>query len=411
MRVVNRPIPVVSIALCLLAASTALGCGSSSSGSSPAANPGADGGQAITGLTASTWKWVSIPGTSCRDGTETGIGVNLGTKTDHLMIYLEGGGACFNDTTCSYMNPSHFDSSNFATQIGAEGELGIFNRADSKNPVADWSFVYVPYCTGDIHAGNNPAGNVPGLGVQKFVGYANVGLDLQRVVPTFPGLKQVLLTGISAGGFGAAANYVQVAKAFSPVPVSLLDDSGPAMENPYNATCLQMLCDSLWGLDKGSLQDCDGECTNPASYQLDFIKHVAKTYPNVPLGLIESTQDAVITLFYGFGTDDGKNDCNGSLTTPEDPNLFTQGLQDLAAQTKAFPNVGAFIFASTQHTSLLTSLDTETTPASGVAGSTPVVALSDWITTLVNQGTITTVGLPPAASDGGVADDGGDAGM
>jgi hypothetical protein len=62
---------------------------------------------------------------------------------------------------------------------------------------------------------------------QKFVGYAVISLYLQRLVETFSGVTQVLLTGMSAGGFGAAANYLQVARSFGSVHVYLLDDSGP----------------------------------------------------------------------------------------------------------------------------------------------------------------------------------------
>lgn len=34
---------------------------------------------------------------------------------------------------------------------------GVFDLANPRNPVADWSFVYVPYCTGDIHSGSRTA--------------------------------------------------------------------------------------------------------------------------------------------------------------------------------------------------------------------------------------------------------------
>jgi hypothetical protein len=395
------------VAICAVVV-LSLGCGGSSDSgttSPQSADSGSEGG--ITGLAQSEWKWVPIEGAFCRDGTATGIGVNLGSRSDKLMVYLEGGNVCFDATTCQYMNPKHFDENDFKSQIGLEGSAGIFNRNDAKNPVADWSFAYIPYCTGDIHSGNNPSGNVPGLGPQKFVGYVNVSKALEHVVPTFPGLSQVLLTGTSAGGFGAAANYVQVAKAFGSVPVYMLDDSGPAMENPYNATCLQQNVITLWGEQNGSLKDCDGMCNNPASYLLDFVRHIATAYPSVPFGLIESTRDSVISLFFGFGTDDGKNDCMGGVTTPEDPSLFTAGLEDLNQKTKDLPNVGAFIFDGTQHTSLLTTLDTQSTPASGVPDSGPDVKLVEWVTQLL-AGHISTVGLPPAASatDGGLSEGG-----
>jgi hypothetical protein len=60
----------------------------------------------ITGLTIGAWTWVPFPRALCRDGSSTGIGVNLG-NSDHLMIFVEGGGACFNLATCNG-NPSSF---------------------------------------------------------------------------------------------------------------------------------------------------------------------------------------------------------------------------------------------------------------------------------------------------------------
>ena len=34
---------------------------------------------------------------------------------------------------------------------------GIFDLADPRNAVRDWSMVFVPYCTGDVHSGSNTA--------------------------------------------------------------------------------------------------------------------------------------------------------------------------------------------------------------------------------------------------------------
>ena len=92
----------------------------------------------------------------CRDGSSTGFGINPSNASKKLMIFLEGGGACFNAVTC-LVNPSAFSGNNYTGS-----SAGIFNRADIANPVKDWNFVDVPYCTGDVHAGNNPNGSVPG---------------------------------------------------------------------------------------------------------------------------------------------------------------------------------------------------------------------------------------------------------
>ncbi len=44
-------------------------------------------------------------------------------------------------------------------QLGSDPRLGLwlFDRGDGDNPFADASYVFVPYCTGDLHAGSRVA--------------------------------------------------------------------------------------------------------------------------------------------------------------------------------------------------------------------------------------------------------------
>ncbi|HLK36146.1 MAG TPA: pectin acetylesterase-family hydrolase [Polyangiaceae bacterium] len=360
------------------------GTTSSSEGGSPA-NPNVAAFEAgtpidVSSIPAMNWTFVPIDGAICRDGSATGIGVNLNPQSTQLAIYLEGGGACFNSVTCG-ANPAKFGMSDFAGRfMGNSGGGGILNRTDAANPIKDWNLVYVPFCTGDVHAGNAPNTMVQGVGVQQFVGYVNMSLYLARLVPTFKNLTKVLLTGVSAGGFGAAANYPQTARAFAPVPVYDLDDSGPPMEDPYVPKCLQQEWAQLWGFDKTILAECGSDCPDPTNYTLDATLHTAKMYPNVPFGLVEDTDDSVITLFYGFG---GNNCMTGPLgfPTPVSGSTFTAGLLDERMKLSAYKNFGSFIFQGTAHTSLGgTTLDTVT--AGGDEGG-PTVKLSDWVTQIV----------------------------
>lgn len=349
------------------------------SGSADDANSAADAGASgpITGAPNEQWLWAPVGGAKCRDGSDTGIGVNINPGSTKLMIFLEGGGACFNALTCA-QNPSSFGESDFGKWAPKGGAAGIFNRSDAASPVKDWSFVYVPYCTGDVHAGNRPAATVSGLSKpQQFVGYQNMGLILDRVLPTFTGLDHVLLAGVSAGGFGAAANFERVSKAFGTVPVDLLDDSGPFMADPYAASCLQDQWRQLWGFSDTFLAACGADCPSTTNYLGAYGKHLATTFANRKLGLIESMDDATITLFFGFGD----NNCTGFTQLTEA--TFTAGLNDIRTQLAANTNFGTFYFKGSDHTSLgLSAYDTRT------AGTTK---LSDWVTALVG-GTVTNVG-------------------
>ncbi len=354
--------------------------GASNAAVGGSSNTGGAVGAAIAGLQPQTWTWVPFAGAYCRDGSTTGIGININPNSTQLMIYLDGGGACFNAITCG-LNPQSYGASDFATYAADDqngGGAGVFNRSDAANPVRDWNFVYVPYCTGDVHSGNNQSGTIASLGPQMFVGYVNIGLYLQRIIPTFPGVTQVLLTGISAGGFGAAANYIQVANRFGSVPVYLLDDSGPLMDSPYVPACLAQLFVQTWSLDKTILADCGSDCSDASHTLIDFMIHLAKTYPTVPMGLIDSTGDSVITQFFGFGA---SNCTSYAALTAQD---FTSGLTNIQSRMSNYTNFGAFIFQGTDHTTLDTAASFDSRTAANVN-------LTSWLAQLVG-GTVTNVG-------------------
>ncbi|HEX7479282.1 MAG TPA: pectin acetylesterase-family hydrolase [Polyangiales bacterium] len=405
--------------LCFSVAAASVGCGSSSNSATQpsrdagvdAASPVADAGSGapVTGLKSNEWVWVPVEGAYCRDGSKTGFAVNLASpRSDKLMIYLEAGGACMDQFFCTAAaTPLTFGASEFVSWKAGSGsapskaDAGLFNRRDSKNPVAGWNMVYVPYCTGDIFAGANPKGMVPKVGPQQFVGYTDVHLDLERIVPTFPGTKKVLLTGSSAGAFGAYANYEQATRAFgSSTPIYVLADSGAPMEAPYVAECAQSQLADLWGKE-GALADCGSDCSNPKTYFLDFVKHLTKTYPTAPFGVVSSTQDQIMGLFFGYGN---PGMCKDSISPTGllSGAMYTEGLKDVEMKLAGVPNFGAFLFAGTQHTSVETTatLDngsTNVTPSLLQAGgSTPAdagtIKLTDWIATLVNEGKVSNVG-------------------
>ena len=77
---------------------------------------------------------VSSPGVYIKYGTGSGVG-----------IYLDGGGACFNAETCAVASSGNHP--------GAPGTGGEFSNSDVRNPFKDYSWVHVPYCTGDVHLG------------------------------------------------------------------------------------------------------------------------------------------------------------------------------------------------------------------------------------------------------------------
>jgi hypothetical protein len=397
LRSVTFLLALPSLALAAACSSSSSPTTSSDAGAKDTAPP-FDAGGPITGLPTEKWTWVPFPESKCRDGSSTGIGVNYNPASTKVMFYLEGGGACFNSATCILnQNPFNFTEVDFEALASstADGSLnaGMLDRTKSANPVQDWTYVYIPYCTGDVHAGDNVA-PVSGVSVgtpQDFAGYTNMKQYLARVVPTFPKATQVLFAGMSAGGFGAAADYDLAATAFGSIPVFMLDDSGPFMENPYFATCLVNLASTLWGLDKTVFATCGSNCTTPGSQFVEYAKYITTKYPNVTFGLADSLDDGTITEFFGFGADN----CNQAGFQQLTATQFTDGLLDIRSKLSGSPNFGTFYFPGAEHTSTQSSIfytRTSNTPDGGTDGPDGGgVLMTDWVASLL-AGHATNVG-------------------
>jgi hypothetical protein len=140
-----------------------------------------------------------VPGDDCRcsDGSEFSFWVRK-ANAKKVVFYLEDGGACFSAETCAR------HSGVYQTRVseGPMGEGGIFDLADERNPFADYSVVYVPYCTADVHMGDTTKKYAPGLTVQHK-GYVNGTAALDHLAATFPGATDIVVIGESAGSVTA----------------------------------------------------------------------------------------------------------------------------------------------------------------------------------------------------------------
>lgn len=79
---------------------------------------------------------------------------NSNLDKSNLMIFFQGGGACTDEETCSFGMQCSLGASATLTTFATSSSAGVLNRSISDNMFKDWNIVFVPYCTGDVHAGN-----------------------------------------------------------------------------------------------------------------------------------------------------------------------------------------------------------------------------------------------------------------
>ena len=283
------------------------------------------------GIPPGQWSAVMIDGMTCADGTPTGIAVNPGPAgARRVFLWLIGGGACWDEDTC-YDHPR---ATSIAEPMLPQVFLGsdltrqwFYDRANPENLFAGDHLVFVPYCTGDIHAGDRVAQY--GGRATRHVGAANFARLAARLAAAYPETERVVLSGGSAGGFGAALNWQRALDAFPHARVDIIDDSGPLFGPPHLAPALLATWSAAWGLAQAVPPDC------PAC-GADLSAHIAHGLARARGGrfaLLSSLGDDVIASYLNVG-----------------PAAIAGGLA--ALQAAAPPGYGAYLVPGDSHVQL-----------------------------------------------------------
>lgn len=242
------------------------------------------------------WTWYPVDDAICRDGSPSGLSISVGADPTKVLFFFEGGGACFEGFNCN-ANPF-----NVTEGRRFPGEAGIFERNNDRNPYKDWTWVYLPYCTGDVFAGRTRNVEIKGVkGTQQFVGDFNMRLFLDRLVPTLTDVEHVSVSGISAGGMSAVVNAKRIAREFPAARVTVLDDGGPPLSTNVVPICLQSWWNELWELDKTALADCGAACPDEGDLLFPVTKDLVSSNENLDFGLFSFREDATVRLLFSFG--------------------------------------------------------------------------------------------------------------
>ncbi|RKH17252.1 hypothetical protein D7X74_12965 [Corallococcus sp. CA047B] len=275
-----------------------------------------------------TWTFVPVPEAHCANGSSTGMAVNLTDRSKRVLVFLAGGGACWEAAACALGAATHITDTMGEAPVLAEARAPdlavLFDRENPRNPFRDASFVYVPYCTGDLHAGTRiQTYDWFGPKNVEHVGARNLDAYLRRLQPTFPDADRVWLTGISAGGYGATFNAWRVQKALPWARVDVLNDSGLVIDTLGDGRYGTMR--ASWGVEFPP--GCSG-CDTRLSAVLGASANLL-TAPR-RYGMLGYQQDGTISLYFG-------------LDGPQ----VQAGLE--AARAAAAPNVKTFYLPGNPH--------------------------------------------------------------
>ena len=253
----------------------------------------------------------------CADGSEFWIRTRVADPTK-VVVYLTGGGACWDAATCDpetgnavlslapETDPlASVDSDISSAEAAAESAEGfdydaigggIFDFDNPGNPLRDWSFVRVPYCTGDIFLGDKRTDY--GEFVVEHRGLRNAAAAIEHLVDNFENVETLLITGSSGGGPPSPLLAGLAADRLSPdVKIMALSDSGGAFGSL--PPLFNLYLDQVWGTMNNVP---DWSSTNAVTSAEDWdiarlFNYAGKEHPSIRMGRFDFVDDSVQRYF------------------------------------------------------------------------------------------------------------------
>jgi len=205
------------------------------------------------------WVKVELPGTVCGDGSQYKFFVNYSDVSNDLVIGLEPGGACWDYESCTGQsgirgaaNVNGLDDFHWET---APFINPFLQRLYDDNETKDWNMVYLPYCTGDVYAGNNVITYSDPNGVKPDIefhhqGHNNMMAAIGWMNEQFTHVPKMLVNGCSAGGAGSIVNYYFIRTGMPGIERGfMLNDSGPIMPSTGWSKPLHDKVFDAWAVD------------------------------------------------------------------------------------------------------------------------------------------------------------------
>lgn len=267
-------------------------------------------------------------------------------RGDGLVIFFDGGGACWDDVTCAIprlRGDTRDDDGFYKAELIATDDprqfSGIFDLANPRNPVRDWSFVYVPYCTGDVHSGSNTARYTdPDTGAPYTIehrGADNFRAVLEWVKDNFDQPRHLLVAGSSAGAYGAATHYPRIRAAFPRAEATMIGDAGQGVMT--QAFLDQRVSSWRFALPRALFRR--NEVVTPDT---DFVARLAERYPEDRFAQYTTVHDITQSSFYALmGAEDA---CTA----------WTSAMSAALSRRQDAPNFRSYVAAGENHALLRT---------------------------------------------------------
>jgi pectinacetylesterase len=240
--------------------------------------------------------WNRIPGaagTGCAQDSTYAFYVRPGDSR-RLMIYFDGGGACWDNRTCD-LQERYFTRQIDSSEDRPAELAGILELSNPRNPVRDFTIAFAPYCTGDVFLGTRtvtyggPDTRPPEPRFQiRHQGAANAESVLRWVFDHVTAPDLVFVTGGSAGAVATPFYASRLAVHYPRARVVQLGDGAGGYRAPAVPAIL-----AHWGAVQLLRQEPAFRALDTAALNFETLYVVAsRTTPHVTFAQFNTSEDA-----------------------------------------------------------------------------------------------------------------------
>lgn len=282
-------------------------------------------------LDTDAWTQIAVSGATCARGTPYSFFVRPGDPSK-LAVGFQGGGACWNATTCS-VDDGTFDDTISEDELVSYG--GVFDLDNPANPLADWSFVFIPYCTADVHSGDATIEYTDDLTIEHS-GVENARAVLDWTYANFESVAQLFITGSSAGAYGAIYHAPSLIMQYPDAQTFVFGDAGlGVLPAEWEGTAIW---NSLDNVPENEAYSDVGLIT----FNNDLYAAGAALFPGVLFAEYSSARDGVQVGFYGL--------------MGADPDEWVTRAPEVLDELDPLPNFSSYLAWGSTHTILATPL-------------------------------------------------------
>lgn len=302
-------------------------------------------------------------------------------KEKKLLVFFDGGGSCWDSNTCVTGQVVAPEGSYVPELKDSVSTQGLFDQNNPQNPYRDWSMVAIPYCTGDIHLGSKDqdyadftgavTGTPGGTVTIHHRGFDNFLYVREWLMQRFDeeggdkkrkgrkddddSVKRLLVTGSSAGAYGAVFSYPHLKQAFPKAEGYLMADAGNGVVSDTLLEQALRQPTARWGATNNlvhAIPGLDGIFDMPPDrFAQGFYTALARYYPQDRFSQYSTLFDVIQTLFYNISLNQNEIGVWFDFVPRIGP-WATQMANNVEVTAAANPNYRFYIAPGCNHTVL-----------------------------------------------------------